>query len=108
MRFSSIAIALVFLAIASSATGQAFGNKIKRIDLGMSRIEVIEILGKPDGVRTHENVVALTYADRLMSGVKWTRADYVVILTDDKVTEYGLGEIRTNNPNTGAFVFIPL
>lgn len=99
--FALVSLSLVFL------TG-AFGGKIKRLEPGMSREQVMQILGKPDGLRSHENVEALTYADRLMSGFKWSRADYVIVLVDGKVTEYGPGAIRTQNPNTGTFVFVPL
>lgn len=100
-KFVLLGISLVFL------TG-AFGGKIKRLEPGMDRAQVVKLLGNPDGVRRHENVEALTYADRLMSGFKWSRADYVIVLVDGRVTEYGPGEIRSNNPNTGTFIFVPL
>lgn len=96
-----VAVSLIFL------TGQ-FGNRFKKVEIGMSREVVINLLGRPDGVRSHENEEALTYADRLISGFKWTRADYVVVLRDGKVAEYGPGNIRDASPNTGAFVFVPL
>jgi hypothetical protein len=68
----------------------------------------VQLLGKPDGVKSNGNAEALTYADRLMSGFKWSRADYVVVLRDGVVTEYGPGAIRDASPNTGAFIFVPL
>lgn len=108
MRRKSLAIVLVSLVFASQAAGQAFGNKFKKVDLGMTRAEVVELLGRPDGVRAHENEEALTYADRLVSGFKWSRADYVVVFRDGEVVEYGPGAIRDASPNTGAFVFVPL
>lgn len=106
MRWKSLAIALVSLAL---LTGQiSFGGKFKKVELGMSRTEVVRLLGRPDGVRSHENEEALTYADRLVSGFKWSRADYVVVFRDGVVTEYGPGQIRDASPNTGAFIFVPL
>lgn len=100
-KLALLVISLVFL------TG-AFGGKFKKLEPGMERAQVIRLLGRPDGVRTHEDMEALTYADRLISGFKWNRADYVVVLRDGVVVEYGPGEIRTDSQNTGAFVFIPL
>lgn len=104
MKAKPLLLAVVAMAFLTAA----FGGKIKKLEIGDDRERVVKLLGKPDGVRSYENTEALMYADRLMSGFKWTRADYVVVLRDGKVTEYGPGEIRTTNPNTGVFVFVPL
>lgn len=98
------ALALLALVLLTGA----FGDKFKKLEIGMGRPQVVNLLGRPDGVRVHERAEALTYADRLVSGFKWSRADYVVVLRDGLVAEYGPGEIRTQNPNTGAFIFVPL
>ena len=72
------------------------GEKITSISEGMSKAAVVSALGKPDGFQSSEATEVLTYANRLMSGWSWDRADYHVILTDGVVTEYGPGEIRQN------------
>lgn len=106
MRIKSMAIVLISLVFLTGQIG--FGGKFKKIELGMSREQVVNLLGRPDGVRAHTNTEALTYADRLMNGFKWSRADYVVVLRDGVVAEYGPGAIRDASPNTGAFIFVPL
>ena len=100
-KLAVVVIALAFL------TG-AFGGKFKKLEPGMDRAQVIRLLGQPDGVKASGKAEALTYADRLMSGFKWSRADYVVVLINGVVTEYGPGSVRDGSPNTGVFVLVPL
>ena|SRR5688572_19712964 len=100
-KLALVVVSLVFLA------GQ-FGGKVRKLEVGMARTEVVELLGRPDGVRSFQNTEALTYANRRISGFGWDRADYVVVLTDGRVSEYGPGTIRQVDPNTGMFIFVPL
>jgi hypothetical protein len=67
----------------------------------MSKQQVIDILGRPDGFRSSEHYEALTYTNKFISGWSWDRENYVVILKDGSVVEYGAGEVRQNTPNTG-------
>jgi hypothetical protein len=60
---------------------------------GMSKDQVVAMLGPPDGYARNGNTEVLTYADRLVSGWDWDRADYRVSLSDGRVTSYGPGPI---------------
>lgn len=63
----------------------------------MSKAAVIAEMGQPDGYQTEGNAEALTYANRLMTGWSWDRADYHVILVNGAVTAWGPGTIRQNS-----------
>ena len=80
----------------AAVTGSAF----KKLDEGMSKEEVLRLLGKPDGFRRDGSTETLTYANRLMSGFRMERTDYFVTITDGKVSGYGNGEIRNPLSNT--------
>lgn len=76
---------------------------------GETRDEVERMLGRPDGYQRQGSTEALTYANRLISGWGWDRADYIVILTDGRVSSYGPGAIRQGQgPMVGTLVLIPL
>ena len=79
----------------------ATGEKITRLGAGMSKQQVIDTPGCPDGFRTSGEYEALTYTNRLISGWSWDRADYHVILQNGRVVQYGAGTVRQNSPNFG-------
>lgn len=85
------AIALLLLLLSACATGEKVRGDLRP---GMSRAEVIELIGNPDGVRSHEGSEVLQYTNRLISGWSWDRADYFVVLNNGQVTEYGTGQVR--------------
>ncbi len=97
MRFVAIAL-LLCLALGACATGEKVRGGITE---GMSKAEVVDLLGKPDGFKREGNTEALQYTNRLISGWSWDRTDYTVILTDGRVSEYGPGQVR--QAPTGAF-----
>lgn len=82
------------------------GNSFKKLEEGMSKDDVLRLLGKPDGFRREGTTETLTYSNRLMTGWAWDRSDYYVVLTDGKVTAYGNGEVRDRRPNT--MIVVPL
>ena len=73
---------------------------------GMTKAQVIGVLGQPDGYRKIENQEVLSWNNRLSSGWAWDRADYNVILTEGRVTEYGQGQVRPKQ--NGTLVIVPL
>lgn len=93
---------LVFL------VGCATGELMSRLRPGMSKEEVTNILGNPDGYQNRGEYEALKYSHRLVTGWAWDRADYFVILKDSKVVEYGTGEVRVKDVNSNVFFLVPL
>ena len=84
------------------------GEKIKHLNIGMTRTEVVKMLGRPDGVQKSGEYEALKYAHRLVTGWAWDRADYNVILKDGKVIEYGPGEVRVKEGPTSILLIVPM
>ena len=97
-----------FFALSVALLGCTTGERIQSIREGMSKEEVISILGNPDGFQRSGDYEALRYTDRLVSGWSWNRADYNVILRNARVVAYGPGEVRQQNPNTSTLILVPL
>lgn len=98
-----IAAILVAISLTACATGERVRGGIHE---GMTKDEVISTLGNPDGFKKAGKQEALLYTNRLISGWSWDRTDYTVILQDNRVVEYGSGQVRQNSPNT--LILIPL
>lgn len=100
---------VVFLLMVLSGCAHMYtGERMKRVHEGMSKEQVIKVLGNPDGFRRSGNWEALRYTNRLISGWSWDRADYNVILHNGRVVEYGPGEVRQQDPNTGILILVPV
>jgi hypothetical protein len=89
--------------LAGCATGEIVRGKFHE---GMTKEQVISELGKPDGFQRSGDYEALLYTNRLISGWSWDRTDYTIILQNDKVVQYGTGQVRQNSPNT--LILVPL
>jgi hypothetical protein len=72
--------------------GCTTGERITNLREGLSKAEVMETLGKPDGFQRTGEYEALRYSNRLVSGWSWDRADYSVILKNDR-----MGQVRSDN-----------
>lgn len=94
-------LSLFSLALICFFAGCVTGEKMQNIRPGMSKADVINILGKPDGFRTVENHEVFLYSNRRTSGWNNDYADYNVIFENGSVIEYGAGEVRPGpRPNT--------
>lgn len=94
----------MLLFLAGCVTGEQMG----KVREGMSKEEVLSTLGSPDGFQRSGDYEALRYTNRLISGWSWDRTDYTVILKNGQVVEYGPGQVRQRDPNTGVLVLVPL
>lgn len=94
----------IVLFLSGCATGEMMGS----IREGMAKEEVISTLGNPDGFQRSGEYEALQYTNRLISGWSWDRTDYTVIFKNGRVVEYGPGQVRQRDPNTGVLVLVPL
>jgi hypothetical protein len=82
------------------------GEKMSGLHPGMTKAEVVQRLGRPDGFKVVSGCEVLSYNNRLASGWAWDRADYNVVVCNGRVTEYGQGQVRPKA--NGAVVIIPL
>ena len=99
-------IILLIIIISSLLMACAHGSKMQKLRPDMTRHEVIKILGQPDGFQKTGDYESLKYANKLMSGWAWDRADYFAILKIGKLVEYGVGEVRVKDNN--AIILISL
>ena len=88
-----IGISLIFSGCATT------GERMSHLREGMARPAVVNLLGQPDGFKRNGDYEWLQYSHRLVTGWAWDRADYNVILKDNKVVEYGTGEVRVKDSN---------
>ena len=99
---------LVFVfAISLFVVGCFHGKRITGVQPGMSIEEVKSIMGPQEGNKKIGEYEIYSYYNKLISGWARDRADYLYIVKDGKVVEYGAGEIRQNQ-NTGVFFIVPL
>jgi len=96
------------LALSAALVGCVTGELMQSVREGMSKEEVIGVLGNPDGFQRSGEYEALRYTNRLISGWSWDRADYNVILRNGRVLEYGPGQVRQRDPNTSTLILVPL
>jgi hypothetical protein len=98
----------VLFGILIASIGCATGERMQSMREGMSKDEVIAVLGNPDGFHPSGDYEALCYANRLMSGWSWDRADYNVILRSGRVVEYGPGQVRQRDPSVSTLILVPV
>lgn len=98
---------IIVLIIIACLAGCATGEKMSRLKEGMTKTEVIDVLGDPDGFQRSGDYEAMKYNHRLVTGWAWDRADYNVILKENKVVEYGQGQVRVKDMNNILFL-VPL
>lgn len=96
------------LALSAALVGCVTGELMQSVREGMSKDEVIGVLGNPDGFQRSGEYESLRYTNRLISGWSWDRADYNVILRNGRVLEYGPGQVRQRDPNTSTLILVPL
>ena len=100
-----IIITIIFFMLLS---GCVTGERMGKMREGMSKNEVLSILGNPDGFKRSGDYEALRYTNRLISGWSWDRADYTVILKSGRVVEYGPGQVRSRDPNSNVLILVPV
>ena len=88
-KLSIVALTLTLL------VGCTTGEKIHDVRTGMTKEQVISLLGTPDGDAVDGNKEQIQYSNRLASGWGWDKGDYYVTFIDGKVVQYGSGEIRS-------------
>jgi hypothetical protein len=86
------------LSVVSLLSACTTGEQMSRLEPGMTRQQVVGILGRPDAVRSNGPYEQLEYTHRLITGWSWDRSDFKVILKDGRVVEFGHGEVRDRTP----------
>jgi hypothetical protein len=85
-------VATIALASCSSNMAQRYGGTVsamRQLDVGMSRDQVVSLLGSPDGVHSSGSDETLNYYQRFPDIISETPADYFVTLNEGRVVRYG-------------------
>jgi hypothetical protein len=82
------------LALILCLFGCVTGEKMSQLHPGGTKAEVVSALGRPDGYKQIEGHEIYRYSNQLSSGWSWDRADFNVVFKNDRVVEYGAGEVR--------------
>lgn len=100
-----IKIIIPFLALALAAGCITKASKINAVQIGMSKDQVLNIMGNPSSITADTNSVYLNYA--LAEGVSWgsgslaVATPYAIELVNDKVVFYGrVGVPNASSPST--------
>ena len=89
---------LLTLSVVALFSACTTGEKMSSLEPGMTRQQVVGMLGRPDAVRSSGPYEQLEYTHRLITGWSWDRSDFNVILKDGRLVEFGHGEIRHRSP----------
>jgi hypothetical protein len=77
------------------------GKKLNRVALGMSKPQVIDVMGDPDSTKASDGIEVLVYGvDKMWSTEVYSYSgDYWIVLKDGKVAKYGKpGDFGTAEP----------
>lgn len=97
---------MLLVAILGLLSACVTGERIVRLEPGMNKSQVIDVMGRPDGFKALDGYEVLRYTNRLISGWSWDRADYNVVMKDGKLVEYGAGEVREKQVGTNTILFL--
>lgn len=98
--------AVLIVLINTLLFGCSTGQKMSNLRESMSKQEVVELLGDPDGFKRSGEYEWWQYSHRLVRfGGNGEHADYNLILKNGKLVEWGTGEVR-QNPSLGGFMFL--
>jgi SmpA/OmlA family protein len=75
---------LLTISIVSLLSACTTGEQMSRLEPGMTRQQVVGILGRPNAVRSNGPYEQLEYTHRLITGWSWDRSDFKVILKDGR------------------------
>jgi hypothetical protein len=89
-------------------SGCATGERASRLSPGMTKSQVIAVMGRPDGFSLTGKTETFRYTNRVISGWSWDRGDYYATFEGDKLVSWGSGQVRQNQPVQGVMVgFMP-
>jgi hypothetical protein len=97
-RQACVKAILLTIYVVSLLSACTTGEQMSRLEPGMTRQQVVGILGRPNAVRSNGPYEQLEYTHRLITGWSWDRSDFKVILKDGRVIEFGHGEVRDRTP----------
>ena len=86
MKSIFLSLVCLFLTSCASGPGPFRGKNLTRISLGMTKPEVVRLLGEPKSVAARENAETLNYVE---DKGWWVFDHYFIRFVDGKVESYG-------------------
>lgn len=83
--FKQALLATILAGLAGCATGE----KMARLQPGMSKAAAEKAMGRPDRFKTEGADEVYVYSNRMMSGWSWDKADYVLRFSNGALVAYG-------------------
>jgi hypothetical protein len=107
MKLRRLAAGLIALLVVSACT---MSENLPRVHEGMSQAELEEVMGAPDSFVRRGDFSGLEYKNRLISGWSWDRTDYSFIFKNDRLAEWGAGQVRqgTQSNNVQTLILLPM
>lgn len=88
---------IIVAALASTVMiGCTTGERIASLREGMTPAQVKDVMGAPTGQQRAGHMLRYDYTNALISGWAWDRADFYAVVENDKLTQWGTGEVRQN------------
>jgi len=102
-----LAAGLIALLVMSACT---MSENLPRVYEGMPQSELEDVMGAPDSFVKRGDFSGLEYKNRLISGWSWDRADYSFIFKNDRLVEWGSGEVRQGSQgnNVQTLILFPM
>ena len=87
-----------------------FGDMVKSdVQQGMTKNDLIDKLGHSDGYKSYGEYEVLSYVNKQITHTNmYGRADYSFIFKNDRLVEWGPGQVRQTVTSTGAIIFVPV
>ena len=89
-----------FLVICLTLTACATGEKFSQLRPGMTKAQVISLLGNPKGYAQSGDNEVLQYPGGLISGWSYDTADFSVVLHHGLVQSYGASNVQKTQHST--------
>jgi hypothetical protein len=95
---------LIVLVLLLSACATNYGKKLNHVSIGMTKEQVIDVMGEPTSTKSDGTQEALEYENNCPTGFSgchyWGKQDvFWVIFVDGKVNKYGrAGDFGTAGP----------
>jgi len=88
----------------------AMEDSLDEVHEGMSQAELEGVMGAPDSFVRRGDYSGLEYKNRLISGWSWDRTDYSFIFKNDRLAEWGAGQVRqgTQRNNVQSLILLPM
>ena len=99
---------LLLASVALLTSACAFGPSFGELKPGVSRTDVLKVMGCPASDLKKDGYEAMTFTARMPTYLQLGPADYAYVFKDGVLVEGGRGSVREEKTDTGAkFVFVP-